>query len=482
MAIKIGNLVRDTSIADDDYLLVDGASNGTRIIRADHAAEALGGRSTVCLKRAASYDESSSISNTDYIVVDNVTAPVRVSASNAATSLGQLATYPTGTGVAETEYILKIGANGKPQKVEASEAAAALAELAGQVAGAELLEQAVASGIVSQAMTNAITATIPQAVTQLKAELTESESAVEIFDAGLVVSERVKNDCLTSDSGYVLDARQGKVLQDGKIDKTSIADNLTTNDATKVLSAKQGKALQDGKFSNTGGIVSGNIFSECTNADASVRVRSLNSNSEMVNQIGLLGSSSGRAGVFDYFNNKWIIYSEPNGDVRLSTPIKGQDLRIEKNHTGASTATDTIIRVQTNDTGGNRVSYLDIRAYSDGRVGIYGGPNNAIKTFAAVTAAGNCVLGDVVFNINETGTAQSALSNISTKSARFIRFGKMVFASVYFQDSSNTVSGSGTKLWSVPTSCVPNSNNIIPCVVVNSSDNVLTASYMNITT
>ena len=263
MAIKIENLVRDTSIADDDYFLIDGASNGTRIIRADHAAEALGGRSTVCLKRAASYDESSSISDTDYIVVDNVTAPVRVSASNAATSLGQLATYPTGTGVAETEYILKIGANGKPQKVEASEAAAALAELAGQVAGAELLEQAIVRGIVGQAVTD----TISQAAAQLKEELTESESAVEIFDAGLVVSERVKNDCQTTEAGYVLDARQGRLLNAVKVDKTDIADNLTTNDATKVLSAKQGKALQDGKIDKTSALIALDTNAESTTVD-----------------------------------------------------------------------------------------------------------------------------------------------------------------------------------------------------------------------
>ena len=267
MAIKIENLVRDTSIADDDYFLIDGASNGTRIIRADHAAEALGGRSTVCLKRAASYDESSSISDTDYIVVDNVTAPVRVSASNAATSLGQLATYPTGTGVAETEYILKIGANGKPQKVEASEAAAALAELAGQVAGAELLEQAIARGIVGQAVTDAITDATSQAAAQLKEELTESESAVEIFDAGLVVSERVKNDCQTTEAGYVLDARQGKLLNAVKVDKTSITDNLTTNDATKVLSAKQGKALQDGKIDKTSALIALDTNAASTTVD-----------------------------------------------------------------------------------------------------------------------------------------------------------------------------------------------------------------------
>ena len=37
-------------------------------------------------------------------------------------------------------------------------------------------------------------------------------------------------------------------LEAKKVDKTSIVDNLTTNDATKVLSAKQGKELNDSKL------------------------------------------------------------------------------------------------------------------------------------------------------------------------------------------------------------------------------------------
>lgn len=43
------------------------------------------------------------------------------------------------------------------------------------------------------------------------------------------------------------------------IEKTKIADNLTTNSSEQVLSAKQGKALNDGKLNISGGTMSGNI-------------------------------------------------------------------------------------------------------------------------------------------------------------------------------------------------------------------------------
>lgn len=42
-----------------------------------------------------------------------------------------------------------------------------------------------------------------------------------------------------------------EALDTGKVNKADIVDNLTTDDATKVLSAKQGKALNDGKLDKT---------------------------------------------------------------------------------------------------------------------------------------------------------------------------------------------------------------------------------------
>lgn len=58
-----------------------------------------------------------------------------------------------------------------------------------------------------------------------------------------VKSIEVVNDLTTGGADKVLSAEQGKVLNDTKIDKTSIIDNLETDDATKPLSARQGKML-----------------------------------------------------------------------------------------------------------------------------------------------------------------------------------------------------------------------------------------------
>lgn len=285
MGIRISSLGKDSSFRDDDYLLKDGDTSGTRLISIQNAADDIARKSTVVIKRASNYDEATTITETDYIIKDNTTAPARVSATNAASSFVQLASYPDDTNVEEEDYILKVGADGSTSKVPAVQAGSDLAIFGGQIAGAEMLEEAIARGIVDQAMTNAIQTTVPQAVTQLRVELSEGSaatqivdgaltaysqavaiaetdkfykrdvddtettyvSAEQIFDAGVVVSSRVKNDCQTpdTDSGYVLDARQGRVLNAVKIDKTSIADNLTTDDATKVLSAKQGKNLKD---------------------------------------------------------------------------------------------------------------------------------------------------------------------------------------------------------------------------------------------
>ena len=61
----------------------------------------------------------------------------------------------------------------------------------------------------------------------------------------------IATDLTTNDDTKVLSAKQGKLLQDNKVNKTDIATNLTTNDDTKVLSAKQGKLLQDNKVDKT---------------------------------------------------------------------------------------------------------------------------------------------------------------------------------------------------------------------------------------
>lgn len=58
----------------------------------------------------------------------------------------------------------------------------------------------------------------------------------------------IKNDLTTVDSGYVLDARQGKALSDSvstKIETSAIKNDLLTTNEGYVLDARQGKALGD---------------------------------------------------------------------------------------------------------------------------------------------------------------------------------------------------------------------------------------------
>lgn len=68
----------------------------------------------------------------------------------------------------------------------------------------------------------------------------------------------VSNTLTTTEAGKVLDARQGKVLDEKvteKVDKTDVVNGLTETAAGKVLDARQGKAL-DEKIDNLSGEVS----------------------------------------------------------------------------------------------------------------------------------------------------------------------------------------------------------------------------------
>ena len=61
----------------------------------------------------------------------------------------------------------------------------------------------------------------------------------------------VSNALTQTSAGYVLDARQGKALNDAKLDKKAVANNLTTTAAGYALDARQGKALNDAKLNKT---------------------------------------------------------------------------------------------------------------------------------------------------------------------------------------------------------------------------------------
>lgn len=64
-------------------------------------------------------------------------------------------------------------------------------------------------------------------------------------DGGGVTQTVVENVLTSTSTTHALSAAQGKVLNDGKLNKSDVIDNLTTPDASKALSAAQGKALSD---------------------------------------------------------------------------------------------------------------------------------------------------------------------------------------------------------------------------------------------
>ena len=65
-----------------------------------------------------------------------------------------------------------------------------------------------------------------------------------VLDQKKLDVQKVANNLTTTEEGWALDARRGKYLDEVKVGYTDIADNLTTSDAQKVLSAKQGVALK----------------------------------------------------------------------------------------------------------------------------------------------------------------------------------------------------------------------------------------------
>ena len=62
---------------------------------------------------------------------------------------------------------------------------------------------------------------------------------------GKLDASKVANNLTTTGTGYALDARQGKVLNDSKLSLTSVVNNTVTTQAGYALDARQGKALED---------------------------------------------------------------------------------------------------------------------------------------------------------------------------------------------------------------------------------------------
>ena len=60
---------------------------------------------------------------------------------------------------------------------------------------------------------------------------------------GSAAGKDVANNLTTSDSSHVLDARQGKALNEAKLDKNNVVNNLTTTEEGYALDARQGKEI-----------------------------------------------------------------------------------------------------------------------------------------------------------------------------------------------------------------------------------------------
>lgn len=78
------------------------------------------------------------------------------------------------------------------------------------------------------------------------AKITSSDySGWKRVDGGGVTQVVVENILTSTSTTHALSAAQGKILNDGKLNKSDVINNLTTTDASKALSAAQGKALSD---------------------------------------------------------------------------------------------------------------------------------------------------------------------------------------------------------------------------------------------
>lgn len=75
-------------------------------------------------------------------------------------------------------------------------------------------------------------------------EFIENDAELTLTLEGQSVGS-IANNLTTTAEGYTLDARQGKVLDDKKLNKTDVANNLTTIVEGKALDARQGKWLYE---------------------------------------------------------------------------------------------------------------------------------------------------------------------------------------------------------------------------------------------
>ena len=81
--------------------------------------------------------------------------------------------------------------------------------------------------------------------TDMDTRLDTIESNVSGLSSDKIPKTAIANNLTTETEGKVLDARQGKTLDDKKVNYTDVKDNLTSTDIDKPLSANQGKVLKE---------------------------------------------------------------------------------------------------------------------------------------------------------------------------------------------------------------------------------------------
>ena len=101
----------------------------------------------------------------------------------------------------------------------------------------------------------------------IDARLDNIEGNISGVSSDKVDKTSIANNLTTTAAGYVLDARQGKTLNDTKVNYTDVKDDLVSTDTDKPLSAKQGKVL-DEKISALTQTVSNNDSAMDTRVDA----------------------------------------------------------------------------------------------------------------------------------------------------------------------------------------------------------------------
>lgn len=96
------------------------------------------------------------------------------------------------------------------------------------------------------------------------------------------IAYQIANNLTTTAEGYALDARQGKVLDDKKLDKTAVANNLTTIDEGRALDARQGKWLNENKvgFSDIANDLVTNDVNKVLSAAQGVALKKLTSDGD----------------------------------------------------------------------------------------------------------------------------------------------------------------------------------------------------------